>query len=81
MTGNCSEFLESVVAASRFGTMAVPANFRLSGPEAAFILQDAGAALLVDLQRIMRQSHLAGVVSATVTEASATPIVQLGGYL
>jgi len=47
MTGNCPEFLETVIAANRLGAIAVPLNFRLSGPEAAYVLEDCGAALLV----------------------------------
>ena len=47
MTGNCPEFLETVIAANRLGAIAVPLNFRLSGPEAAYVLEDSGAALLV----------------------------------
>jgi fatty-acyl-CoA synthase len=47
MTGNCPEFLESVLAANVLGAIAVPLNFRLSGPEAAFLLEDAGAKVLV----------------------------------
>ena len=39
MTGNCPEFLESVLAANALGAIAVPLNFRLSGPEAAFVLE------------------------------------------
>jgi fatty-acyl-CoA synthase len=47
MSGNRPEFLESVLAASRLGAIAVPLNFRLSGPEVAFILRDCAAAVLV----------------------------------
>jgi len=47
MTGNRPEFLETVIAANRLGAIAVPLNFRLSGPEAAYVLADSGAALLV----------------------------------
>ena len=47
MTGNCPEFLESVLAANALGAIAVPLNFRLSGPEAAFVLEDSEATLLV----------------------------------
>ncbi len=47
MTGNCPEFLESVLAANALGAIAVPLNFRLSGPEAAFVLEDSEAAILV----------------------------------
>jgi fatty-acyl-CoA synthase len=69
MTGNCPEFLESVVAANRLGAMAVPVNFRLSGPEAAFVLQDAGAALLVV------DALCAPAASAALSQLPAQPLV------
>ena len=47
MTGNCPEFMETVLAANMLGAIAVPLNFRLSGPEAAFVLEDSGAVVLV----------------------------------
>jgi len=47
LMGNRPEFVETVLAANRLGAVAVPLNFRLTGPEASYILGDAGARLLV----------------------------------
>src|ERR1700759_1095051 len=44
---NRPEFLESVLAANAIGAIAVPVNFRLAPAEAAYILQDSGASLVV----------------------------------
>ncbi len=45
--GNRPEFIESLLAANLLGAMAVPLNFRLTGSEAAYILNDSGAKLAV----------------------------------
>ena len=47
LSGNRPEILEAIGGAIRLGAMAVPINFRLVGPEIAFLLADSGAALLV----------------------------------
>ena len=48
---NQPAFLETLFAASRLGAIFVPLNFRLSGPELAFIIGDAGVhTLVVDAQ-------------------------------
>jgi len=44
---NRPEFIETVVAANLLGAIAVPVNFRLSPSEAAYILADSGAKVLV----------------------------------
>ena len=44
--GNRPEFMEVVLAANRLGAIGVPVNFRLSGGEVAYILDDSGAELL-----------------------------------
>jgi fatty-acyl-CoA synthase len=44
---NRPEFVESVLAANAVGAIAVPVNFRLAPAEAAYILQDSGATLIV----------------------------------
>ena len=44
---NRPEFLEAVLAANAVGAIAVPVNFRLAPAEAAYILQDSGARLVV----------------------------------
>lgn len=45
--GNRPEFMETVLAANRLGAIAVPLNFRLTGPEASYVLGNSGARLLV----------------------------------
>ncbi len=44
---NCVEWLEWYVALARAGLVAVPINFRLAGPEVAYIVQHSGAAALI----------------------------------
>ena len=44
---NCIEWLEIYVALARAGLVALPLNFRLTGHEIAYILQDARAAALL----------------------------------
>ncbi len=44
---NRPEFLEATLAANAVGAIAVPVNFRLAPAEAAYVLQDSGAALIV----------------------------------
>ncbi|GAB2642450.1 fatty-acid--CoA ligase FadD5 [Nocardioides ginkgobilobae] len=46
LMANRPEFMEVVLAANRLGAIAVPVNFRLTGPEAAFVLEDSGSSLL-----------------------------------
>ena len=43
LMGNRPEFMEIVLAANRLGAIGVPVNFRLSGGEVAYILDDSGA--------------------------------------
>ncbi len=47
LMGNRPEFMEVVLAANLLGAIAVPVNFRLSGPEIAYVLDNSGARLLV----------------------------------
>ena len=44
---NRVEWLEIYVAAAKSGLVAVPINFRLTGPEAQYILEDCGVAALI----------------------------------
>ncbi|MFC9358869.1 long-chain fatty acid--CoA ligase [Rhodococcus sp. NPDC057014] len=44
---NQPAFLETLLAAARLGAVFVPLNFRLAGPELAYIIRDAGAHTLV----------------------------------
>ena len=47
VTGNRPEFIETVLAANLLGAIAVPINFRLTGPEAGYILNDCDAKIVV----------------------------------
>ncbi len=44
---NCVEWMEIYVALARAGLVAVPLNFRLTGPEIAYILENAEASALI----------------------------------
>ncbi|MGH9054480.1 MAG: acyl-CoA synthetase [Acidimicrobiales bacterium] len=44
---NQPAFLETLLAASRLGAIFVPLNFRLTGPELAYVIDDAGLHTLV----------------------------------
>ncbi|MEP1125217.1 MAG: AMP-binding protein, partial [Ilumatobacter sp.] len=44
---NHPAFLETMFATARLGAIFVPLNFRLTGPELAFIIEDAGCHTLV----------------------------------
>jgi fatty-acyl-CoA synthase len=44
---NRPEFVEATLAANAVGAIAVPVNFRLAPTEAAYVLQDSGATLIV----------------------------------
>ncbi|MBC5766384.1 class I adenylate-forming enzyme family protein [Ramlibacter albus] len=44
---NCVEWMEMYVALARAGLVAVPINFRLMGPEVAYIVEHAEAAALI----------------------------------
>ncbi|MBI3128696.1 MAG: long-chain fatty acid--CoA ligase [Candidatus Tectomicrobia bacterium] len=44
---NCPEFLEAYFAICHLGAILVPLNFRLAGPEFAYILEDAGVKILI----------------------------------
>ncbi len=44
---NCPEFLEAYFAICHLGAILVPLNFRLTGPEFAYILGDAGVTVLI----------------------------------
>ncbi|MFI6958578.1 AMP-binding protein [Nocardia sp. NPDC050408] len=47
VAGNRPEFVEIILAANLLGAIAVPINFRLTGPEVAYILADSGAKIVV----------------------------------
>jgi fatty-acyl-CoA synthase len=44
---NCTEFLETIFAASYLGAIAMPINWRLAAPEVRYILDHSGARALV----------------------------------
>jgi fatty-acyl-CoA synthase len=44
---NRTEFIESFLAASRLGAIAVPVNFRMTPPEIAFLVSDCAARVLI----------------------------------
>ncbi|HEX6476962.1 MAG TPA: long-chain fatty acid--CoA ligase [Acidimicrobiales bacterium] len=60
---NQPAFFETMFAASRLGASFVPLNFRLTGPELAFIISDAGIHTLVvdDMHRAVADSVRPGV--------------------
>ncbi|WP_425437050.1 fatty-acid--CoA ligase FadD5 [Mycobacterium aquaticum] len=55
---NRPEFIESFLAASKLGAIAVPVNFRMTPPEIAFLVGDCQARVIVT------ESVLAGVATA-----------------
>ncbi|MGH3803961.1 MAG: AMP-binding protein, partial [Pseudonocardiaceae bacterium] len=67
ITGNRPEFIETVLAAHLLGALAVPINFRLTGPEAAYILADSGAKIVVGDELGTR------MVTAAVEELGEAP--------
>ena len=67
---NRPEFLESVLAASAVGAIAVPVNFRIAPAEAAYILQDSGASLVVTDPPL---APLAEAAVAAVAASQAAP--------
>ncbi len=44
---NCLEWMEIYAACAKSGVVAVPVNFRLTGPEVQYIVQDCGAGALL----------------------------------
>jgi len=45
LTKNCDQFMEVYYGCAKAGAVVVPVNFRLAGPEIAYIVNDAGAEL------------------------------------
>ena len=64
---NRPEFVETTLAANAVGAIAVPVNFRLAPVEAAYILADSGAALIVT------DALLAPLVAAAVAALPQPP--------
>jgi fatty-acyl-CoA synthase len=72
---NCLEWIELYAACAKSGAVAVPVNFRLTGPEVRYVLEDSGAAALfagVDLVDV-------AAVSARGTGVRPEALVQIGG--
>jgi fatty-acyl-CoA synthase len=70
---NRTEFVESVLAANLFGAIAVPANFRLTPPELAFLVEDCAARVIIT------EPVLAGVATAVRDIAPALNTVIVAG--
>ncbi len=71
---NCVEWTEIYAATAKAGLVAVPINFRLAGPEIRFIVENAGAALLIV------QDQLFGAIENQLADFPLKPdrIVQFG---
>lgn len=72
---NRIEWLEIYVATAKAGLIAVPINFRLSGPEIAFVVENAEAAALIV------EDAFAGVVEEIHASLPLAPgnIIHIGG--
>jgi fatty-acyl-CoA synthase len=75
---NRPEFLESVLAANAIGAIAVPVNFRLAPAEAAYILQDSGAALVVTDPLLAPLATAAVAAAASETAQAPAPVITTG---
>ncbi|HET9967557.1 MAG TPA: long-chain-fatty-acid--CoA ligase [Streptosporangiaceae bacterium] len=74
---NRPEFLESVLAASAIGAIAVPVNFRLAPAEAAYTLQDSGASLVVTDPPLAPLAE-AAVAASQALQAGPVPVITTG---
>jgi len=74
---NRPEFLESVLAASAIRAIAVPVNFRLAPAEAAYILQDSGASLVVTDPPLAPLAE-AAVAASQAAQAGPVPVITTG---
>jgi fatty-acyl-CoA synthase len=54
---NRPEFMETVLAANRLGAIAVPVNFRFSGPEVSYIVENSAPDLLVTDEATEQLAH------------------------
>ncbi len=75
---NRPEFLESVLAANAIGAIAVPVNFRLAPAEAAYILQDSGASLVVTDPLLAPLAAAAVAAAASGTAQEPAPVITTG---
>ncbi len=72
---NRPEFLEATLAANAVGAIAVPVNFRLAPAEAAYVLRDSGAALIVTDALV---APLAAAASASLPQPPRVIVTGLG---
>jgi len=70
---NRPEFLEAVLAANALGAIAVPVNFRLAPAEAAYVLADSGARLIVT------DTALAPLAAAAAADLAQAPHIVAAG--
>ncbi len=70
---NRPEFVETALAATALGAIAVPVNFRLTPPELAYLVSDCGAAVLVT------EPALAPVAEAVLDIAPGLSTVIMAG--
>lgn len=69
---NGNEFLEALFACAKLGALFVPLNYRLSGEEVAFILEDAGA------QLVLHHGAFASLLTAARAENTALQCIRVG---
>jgi fatty-acyl-CoA synthase len=72
---NRPEFLEATLAANALGAIAVPVNFRLAPAEAAYVLADSGARLVVT------DIPLAPLAAAATASLPQAPHIVVAGSL
>ncbi len=70
---NCPEFIELMFAVSRIGAVFMPINWRLAGPEVAYIASHAGAGALVS------EPELLPLTAEVRTRLPAARFISVGG--
>ena len=75
LTWNRPELLETVLAANRLGALAVPVNFRLTPVEVAYVVENAGARVLIADEATVTTARAAleGLDVALVVVGAAAP--------
>ena len=64
---NRPEFVETCLAATVLGAIAVPVNFRLTPPELAYLVEDCGAAVLITEPMLAPVAEAVGAITAELT--------------
>jgi fatty-acyl-CoA synthase len=80
---NRPEFVETCLAATMLGAIAVPVNFRLSPPELAYLVDDCGAATLVTEPMLAPLADAVGEITSnlsTVIVAESASDTDVAGY-